>query len=152
MHLSKVLHVQSSRRWGVIWSTIARKVCYHLSPTIPGACCSQDDEDPSPPPSQHKNTNQMGIFAWKMSYLLMKDVRFLTQTLQEPWTQSAGLDQFWKYQTPFITSHISGRDHRIGAICLSVCLSVCTLPAEPSALWPWFLVWELTLTLVRLGM
>ena len=35
--------------------------------------------------------------------------------------------------------------------CLSVCLSVSTLMAKLLDLWPQFLVWELTLTLARVG-
>ncbi len=51
-----------------------------------------------------------------------------------------------------VTSRVSGRGHRIGAVCVSVCVSVRTLTTEPFDLWPWFLVWELTLTLARLGL
>ncbi len=50
------------------------------------------------------------------------------------------------------TSRVSGRGHRIGAVCVCVFLSVSTLKAEPFDLRPWFSVWRLTLTLARLGL
>ena len=40
----------------------------------------------------------------------------------------------------------------VPSVCLSVCPSVSTLTSEPFDLWPWFLAWELTLTLARLSM
>ena len=38
------------------------------------------------------------------------------------------------------------------SVCVCVCLCVSTLTAEPFDLSPWFLVWELTLTLASLGL
>ena len=51
-----------------------------------------------------------------------------------------------------VTSRISSRGHRIGAVHVCVCLCDSTLMAKLFDPWPWFFVWVLTLTLGRLGL
>ncbi len=65
------------------------------------------------------------------------------------WPVNHGISDFYVLDSLFsvvckcyfvITSRVSGRGYRIGAVFLCVCVSVSTLTAEPFDLRPWFLV------------
>ncbi len=49
-----------------------------------------------------------------------------------------------------VTSCISGRGHRIGAVCVCVCLSALSW-LNRLTYQPWFFIWDLTLALARMG-